>query len=177
MPKYTLAEQRQVESRLSPHFTFRELTKTSHRHYQEDNIRGGLNNYKKLQAVATDLLEPVRVHYHLPLIVTSGYRYPALNSAIGGSKKSQHMKAEAADFHVNGADLTKVWKWIAYDSDVMFGQIILEGWAANRPTWIHISLGDPYRTSWKCGQILTWNKKDGYRYVGRKTGPGEVTKV
>lgn len=38
----------------------------------------------------------------LPIIVTSGYRGPELNKAIGGATNSQHMRAEAADFGVPG---------------------------------------------------------------------------
>jgi len=174
MTIYSPEDLTRIDSKLSKHFSFREMTKTSHRRFQNSNIKDGLEHYDKLKSVATDLLEPVRARFRRPVIVTSGYRGPDLNKAIGGSKTSQHMKAEAADFHVNRVDLRKVWKWIAYESDVMFGQLILEGWAANKPTWIHISLGAPWRPDAKCGQILTWNRADGYLLVGRKVSPGKV---
>ena len=34
----------------------------------------------------------------VPMLISSGYRSPALNAAVGGSKTSQHMLAQAADF-------------------------------------------------------------------------------
>lgn len=43
------------------------------------------------------ILQPLRDAYGKPIIVTSGYRSPELNKAIGGAKNSQHMRGQAAD--------------------------------------------------------------------------------
>ena len=70
----------------------------------------------------------------LPVIVTSGYRGPALNKAIGGSTTSQHMKAEAADFNVPGMTSRELVDFIAkhrpgYDQMIEeFGR------------WVHVSV-------------------------------------
>lgn len=45
------------------------------------------------------VLDPLREAYGKPIIVTSGYRCPALNKAVGGSATSDHMKGCAADIH------------------------------------------------------------------------------
>ena len=37
-----------------------------------------------------------------PVVISSGYRCPELNAAVGGSKTSQHMKAQAIDFTCPG---------------------------------------------------------------------------
>lgn len=51
-----------------------------------------------MQAVAVELLQPIRDRVGRGLRILSGYRSPALNRAVGGSRTSQHAVAEAADF-------------------------------------------------------------------------------
>jgi hypothetical protein len=119
---------------LSPHFTLSEMTRTA----------SGLANVptdaevKALTALAMTLLEPVRAKFG-PVSIHSGYRGPAVNAAIGGSKTSQHMKGEAADFHCAGARLEDIFDWVRLDSGLPFSQIILEGHGAE-PTWIHLAM-------------------------------------
>jgi peptidase M15-like protein len=50
-----------------------------------------------LRYLAERVLQPLRDEIAWPLHVNSGYRSPALNAAIKGSKTSQHMVGEAAD--------------------------------------------------------------------------------
>lgn len=159
-------------NRLSPHFSYRELVRTDVRSLQQRNYSLGFAVRPKLEELCTTLLEPIRVAFDAPLIVHSGYRCPELNAAIGGSARSQHMKAEAADFHVSGHKLKTVFDWIVWSSPLLFGQLILEGYVADEPSWIHLSMGAPYRPRNRCGQVMTWNKKDGYRLIARKTEAG-----
>ena len=69
-----------------------------------------------------------------PIRVSSGYRSPALNSAIRGSKSSAHMQALACDFtcptYGSVYQTAEVLASILDDYD----QLIYEG------TWIHIGL-------------------------------------
>ncbi len=74
-------------------FTLAELT----------NTNSGLPNYpgptevSNLQYLVETVLDPLRNQVG-PLLVTSGYRSPAVNAATPrASKTSQHMKGEAAD--------------------------------------------------------------------------------
>jgi len=88
-----------------------------------------------------------------------------LNTAIGGSKTSQHLKFEAADFYIPGVELESIFEWVHDSSDIRFGQMILEGVSRGRPTWIHISLGAPWRSESRSGQVFTWNSHDGYKLI------------
>ncbi len=45
-----------------------------------------------------------------PIKVTSGYRTPDYNREVGGAKKSQHLKAKAADIQVRNVEPAFVWK-------------------------------------------------------------------
>lgn len=142
---------------ISKHFNYYEMTNTTHRTYLAKNREAYLD--KSLMSACTELceniLEPIRDHFGSPLIIHSGYRCDELNKAIGGSQNSQHRHFQAADFHIIGVDLTKVFEWIYKDNYLKFGQVILEGWAIDNPTWIHISLGYPFRLKDKCQEVLT----------------------
>lgn len=50
-----------------------------------------------LQRLVKNVLDPLREAYGAPIIVTSGYRSPRLNAAVGGASRSQHCLGEAAD--------------------------------------------------------------------------------
>ena len=47
---------------------------------------------------SVNFYQPVREILGVPIIITSGYRSPALNKAVGGSATSAHMSGFAIDF-------------------------------------------------------------------------------
>jgi len=81
----------------------------------------------------------VREHFGKPVMISSGYRSPALCEAIGSSAKSQHAQGEAADFEINGIDNVDLAAWISRNCD--FDQLILEFYDNVDPNsgWIHCS--------------------------------------
>ena len=50
-----------------------------------------------LTVLVEQLLDPIRRRYGAPIIVTSGFRCPALNTAVGGVANSHHIIGCAAD--------------------------------------------------------------------------------
>lgn len=95
----------------------------------------------------------------LPVIVTSGYRCPELNSAIGGSKTSQHMKAEAVDIKVPGMSARQLVDFIA-EHMTGYDQMIEEF-----ASWTHVSISDNPR-----GEVLIARKsRRGVSYSHLKT--------
>lgn len=143
---------------ISPNFSLRELTRTQHREHQIENRVVPAHLLAAAHALAWGLLEPIRAHFGQPVIVHSGYRYPALNRAVGGSEHSQHMRFEAADFEISGVSLEAVWSWIWKESLLHFGQVILEDGDGGGADWVHVSLGVPFRERERCGQALTFVK-------------------
>ena len=135
-----------VYSRLSPHFSFDELTRTSEAPYKLLNPLLAKNYIENLLLLTNYLLEPVRAVLKTPLIITSGYRCPALNKEVGGSKNSQHLNATAADFIISSKEisLTDAFVKIKDCPLIHYGQLILE------KSWIHLSLGVPFREQTKC---------------------------
>ena len=123
--------------KLTKHFTLVEFTRSS-----TAKARGIDNTVPDklipaLRNLCERVLEPLREQVREPVIISSGYRSPALNRAVGGSNTSQHMKGEACDIYVE--DVQKLRKWFAILMDGDFDQLIFE---RNRKTgrcWIHVS--------------------------------------
>ena len=151
---------------LARNFTLAELTTTNHRAYLDANREAAMDPevLVRLTAIA-GVLQQVRDHFGKPVRLNSGLRFPPLNAAIGGSKSSQHKRGEAVDFTVDDVELEVVWEWIWKKARFGFGQLILEGVTAGKPTWIHLSLGAPWRPASRCGQVMTWSQAEGYHLV------------
>ncbi len=81
------------------------------------------------------LFQPTRDRWG-PIRITSGYRSPAVNQAVFGSKTSQHCRGEALDMIPMDAEIKAVYLWII--DNLKFGQAILETVGDNG--WIHLSL-------------------------------------
>jgi len=150
-----------VNEKLAPNFTFGELTSTGQTALLAKN-RQEAGQYLDAGKALAAMLQVVRDHFKKPIIIHSGFRGPSVNAAVGGSKTSQHMKFEACDFHVEGFTLQQVFDWIRKESGLKYGQVILEGRQPGKPTWIHLSLGEPWRDASKCLQQLTY---DGSKYT------------
>lgn len=132
-------------SQLTPHFRLSEFTgsQTAAR-LRLDNTppAGAIAN---LTALCNNVLEPLRAHYGRPIVISSGFRAPAVNRAIGGSPTSQHCKGEAADLEIPGVSNVDVARWIA--ANLAFDQLILEFYTPGQPSsgWVHVSYRPPCR--------------------------------
>lgn len=62
-----------------------------------------------------EFLEKVRAEFGAPIEITSGYRPPAINSAVGGASQSEHLydapDTGAVDFLVTGKSIYAVQDW------------------------------------------------------------------
>ena len=120
-------------SQISEHFTLAEMTRSSKGEALGLDSTPPEPVVEALTALAVNVLEPIRMLLGTPLSVDSGYRSPAVNSAVGGKPESQHLKGEACDFVPEGLDLGAAYRLIA-SSDIPFDQLLLE---FNQ--WIHAS--------------------------------------
>lgn len=119
--------------KLTENFTVEELIATQYRGINNQPTPLAFENLKILAAS----LEEIRFLLGTPIIITSGYRCPDLNSAVGGSRNSRHMLGLAADFiSPKYGDPVKICKAIER-SEIMFDQLILE---FNR--WAHFGLSE-----------------------------------
>jgi len=110
------------------HFSIAELTRTDTGLPNEpDDVQ-----WANLVRLVADVLEPARDIIG-PMRVNSAFRSRAVNDAIGGAAKSQHMKGQAADVFPLQAGLERAFQAIKASS-IPFDQLIIE------PTWLHISV-------------------------------------
>ena len=65
-----------------------------------------------LKTLVRAVLDPVREAYGSPVIVSSGYRCPALNAKVGGAQHSYHLRGMAADIYPKDGDLERLWRTI-----------------------------------------------------------------
>lgn len=132
-----------VEMNITEHFTLEELTRS------ETARAKGINNAPdgkaraELVRLCTTVLEPLRAAYGAPIIVSSGYRSPHLNKAVGGVANSQHLKGQAADVHSvsdtkqDNKRLFDVAAEMVRKGKIKVGQLVDE-YGYN---WVHISTG------------------------------------
>jgi len=141
--------------RLSKNFVLSEITRSN------TATRLGISNeptkehLENMQRLISNLIQPMRDSIG-PIRISSGYRNPSLNRAIGGSRSSQHCKGEALDiqFWQMGKMMNiLIYEWIL-DSGLEFDQMINEFDFA----WIHISLKEKNNRK----QVLeAYRNKDG----------------
>ena len=130
--------------KLSKNFSLEELTfsVTANNH--------GIDNTPNAEAkaalkrLAVEVLQPIRDAWGQPIVVTSGYRCPKLNAAVGGVKGSQHLLGQAADIKAtNPADNGKLFaciKRLVQAKKINVGQLIWEYGSKTTPRWVHVSL-------------------------------------
>lgn len=91
-----------VTDRPGKWFSWREFERSS------TAARLGLHNAitaegrRRIRLLVRHVLDPLRESLGRPVRVTSGWRTPDLNRAMGGAAGSQHMRGEAADIVVDG---------------------------------------------------------------------------
>jgi hypothetical protein len=123
--------------KLSKNFSLSEVTRSNTAKRLNISNEPNRKHLRNLQGLVGDLIQPMRDAIG-PIRISSGYRNPSLNRAIGGSSKSQHCKGEALDiqFWKDGEMCNKEIYDYILNSDMEFDQMINEF----DFSWIHISL-------------------------------------
>lgn len=114
------------------HFAWGEMIRTAQ---PLANIPGQAEQ-AAIVALCAAVLDPLRRRLGKPIAVSSCYRSPAVNSAVGGSKTSQHMRGEAADFTVAGMTPEQIAAEIIA-AGLPFDQLIVERLRGS--AWVHCS--------------------------------------
>lgn len=139
---------------LTPNFSLAEMTRSSTaRRLNINNVPTG-NELKNLTRTA-EALEKIREYIDAPISVSSGYRSPRLNTAIGGSKTSAHRYGSAADIDAAGYTSPQLAEKILEmmkKGMINIDQLILEYPERGAGAWVHVGFrwNSPMR-----GQVLT----------------------
>ena len=146
--------------RLSKNFALSEMTKSATAERLRVDNSPGSHHLVNLTHLCINILQPVRDQFGV-ITINSGYRSPALNAKVGGSKKSQHCNGQAAVFESFSTPNPDLAKWIA--KNLEFDQLILEFYDGKDPNsgWVHFS----YNLMGNRKNILTALKtKNGVQY-------------
>ena len=124
---------------ISKHISYKEGV------YSITAIRRGIDNtpdddqLSNMELVAEEVFEPLRSYVGGPIKINSFFRCPELNTAIGGSHKSQHCKGQAIDIDDNYGRVNNAEMYHFIKEHLDFDQLIWEFGDDDNPNWVHVS--------------------------------------
>lgn len=116
------------------YFTLNELTRSDTATKNKIDNTPTAEAVKNLTVLVDNVLDPLREMYGKPIYISSGYRCPALNKAVGGVPGSQHKTGQAADINQRSREENaRIFKLVEENLD--FDQLLWE----NGGQWVHVS--------------------------------------
>ena len=144
---------------LTANFALREFLRTSTGLANEAPTEA----IENLQWLCQTVLQPLRESLGMPVRITSGYRSPAVNAAVKGSKTSAHVHGLAVDIKVGAPtpwDAARLLR-VVHDLELPLDQAI--GYAPTRGGHVHLGIsrrGHPLRGEYlfapPTGGYVTW---------------------
>ena len=150
---------------ISKHISYKEGV------YSNTAIRRGIDNtpndeqLNNMELIAEKVFEPLREWVGGPIKINSFFRGEPVNTAIGGSRKSQHMKGQAIDIDDTFGKATnaEMYNWIKENLD--FDQMIWEFGDDDNPNWIHVSYVSEDENRNRCLRAYKNNGKTAYEVI------------
>ena len=105
-PKAIVTDWSDMSSLITQHFTVGENLQNDRRRIPTDDTTK--TNILKVM----NELEKIRIDYGSPIKITSGYRPPAINKAVGGASQSRHIQGDAVDIAPVSGDLSNFQEYI-----------------------------------------------------------------
>jgi len=150
---------------ISNHISYKEGT------YSNTAIRRGIENtpneeqLSNMRLIANEIFEPLRAYVGGPIKINSFFRSPELNTAIGGSSKSQHCKGQAIDLDDTFGRMTNAEMYEFIKEHLDFDQMIWEFGDDENPNWVHVSYVSPEENRNRCLLAYKENKKTKYKVI------------
>jgi zinc D-Ala-D-Ala carboxypeptidase len=115
--------------------------------------------------IAEMIFQPLRSFVGGPIKITSFFRSPKLNQAIGGSESSQHCKGQAMDLDDVYGHKTNAEMFMYIRENLDFDQLIWEFGDEENPNWIHVSYVDKQKNRNRCLKAYKDNGKTKYKVI------------
>ena len=147
---------------ISKHISYKEAT------YSRTATRLGIENkpdedqLKNMKLIAEEIFEPLRMWVGGPIKVNSFFRSPKLNTAIGGSSKSQHCHGQAIDLDDTFGRATNAEMSEFIREHLNFDQMIWEFGDDDNPDWVHVSYVNEKDNRQRC--LLAYKDNNKTRY-------------
>ena len=151
--------------KISDHITLKEATKSN------TAIRRGIDNtpndyeISNMENIAKNLFEPLREWVGGPIRINSFFRSEELNSAIGGSSRSQHCQGRAIDLDDTYGHKTNAEMFQYIKDNLSFDQMIWEFGDNENPDWVHVSFVSFDENRGRIMKAERINGKTTYRYI------------
>ena len=150
---------------LSKHISYKESV------YSNTATRRGIDNtpndeqLNNMELIANEVFEPLREWVAGPIKINSFFRCPELNTAIGGSGKSQHCKGQAIDIDDTFGKATNAEMYNFIKEHLDFDQMIWEFGDDDNPAWVHVSYVSPEKNRNRCLKAYKENGKTKYKVI------------
>ena len=127
------------ETHLSEHFSKQEITYSPTAEKYKINNTPSKEQWKRIQILVDEVLEPVRVGLNNPIIINSVFRSAKLNERVKGAGTSQHLanNGAAADIECPNLGNKELFDYIVNNCN--FDQLIWEYGDKQNPDWVHVS--------------------------------------
>ena len=151
--------------KISDHITYAEAIHSSTAKRRSIDNTPNPTQVETMKLTAEKIFEPLREWVGGPIKVNSFFRSTELNTAIGGSKTSQHCKGQAIDIddvfgHKTNAEM---FKWIK--GNLNFDQMIWEFGTDTNPNWVHISYVSDEDNRNRCLKAYKQNGRTKYKVI------------
>jgi len=120
---------------------------------------------KNMETIADEVFEPLRAWVGGPIKINSFFRCPDLNTAIGGSSKSQHCKGQAIDIDDTFGRATNAEMYHFIKEHLDFDQLIWEFGDDDNPDWVHVSYVSEEENRNRCLKAYRENNKTKYKII------------
>jgi len=124
---------------ISKHISYHEGTYSRTAERRDLDNTPNKEQLKCMKEVAENLFEPLRKWVGGPIKINSFFRGEPVNTAIGGSTRSQHMKGQAIDIDDTFKHKTNAEMYHYIKENLDFDQMIWEFGTEKNPNWLHIS--------------------------------------
>ena len=151
--------------KISKHVSYKEGTRSV------TALRKGIDNtpndyeLANMEAIAENIFEPWREWVGGPIKINSFFRCEELNTAIGGSSKSQHCQGRAIDVDDTYGHKTNAEMFEYIKNNLNFDQIIWEFGTDTNPNWVHVSYVSEEQNRNRCLKASRENGKTVYSII------------
>jgi len=151
--------------KISDHISYKEAVKSNTA--LRLNIKNEPDDYQitNMVGIAHNVFEPLREYVGGPIKINSMFRCEELNSAIGGSSRSQHMEGRAMDLDDTFGHKTNAEMFEYIRKNLSFDQLIWEFGDDNNPAWVHVSYISKDENRNRVMRAEKINGKTQYRYI------------
>ena len=147
---------------ISKHISYKEGV------YSNTALRRGIDNapneeqLANMKLIGEKIFEPLREYVGGPIKINSFFRSAKLNTAIGGSRTSQHCKGQAMDIDDTFGYKTNAEMYYFIKEHLNFDQMIWEFGNDDNPNWVHVSYVSPEKNRNRCLKAYKENGRTKY---------------